>query len=68
MGVSNKSISKREYQCLFFAAQGKTAKETAKILKISPRTIEIHLQNIKNKLHCKNKARLIEFSIGKHIL
>lgn len=65
---NNYHISKREYQCLFLALQGKTAKETAKILNISPRTVEIHIQKVKDKLQCKNKLQLIEFAVSNNIL
>jgi DNA-binding CsgD family transcriptional regulator len=52
-------LSLREAQCLFYSANGYSAKGVAKNLKLSPRTIETHLENIKNKLHCRNKLELI---------
>ncbi len=49
----------REAQCLFYSANGYSAKEVAHLLKLSPRTIETHLENIKTKLNCRNKLELI---------
>ncbi len=52
-------ISNSENECLIYLAHGMTAKEVAKILKISPRTVESHIQNMKIKLNCYNKSELI---------
>jgi len=43
-------ITKREQECLQWAAEGKTAWETALILGISERTVTFHLQNASRKL------------------
>jgi DNA-binding CsgD family transcriptional regulator len=53
-------FSKREQDCLGLFLEGKTAKETAKVLNISPRTVEEYLANIKRKLGCKNKYELLK--------
>lgn len=45
----NVAFSKREAECLKHLYQGKTAKQIAKILQLSPRTIETHLTHIKLK-------------------
>lgn len=43
-------LSPREFQCLEWAAQGKTAWETGRILGISRHTAAFHLDNAKTKL------------------
>ena len=57
------SLSSREFECLEWAAQGKTAWETGQILGISRRTAAFHLDNAKAKLGvnsiCHAVARLI---------
>ena len=42
-------LTPREEQCLQLYRLGKTAKETARILSLSPRTVEEYLNNIKAK-------------------
>ena len=53
-------LSKRERECLIFLLQGKTAKETATNLGLSPRTVESYFENIKKKLKCWSKGELFE--------
>lgn len=43
------ALSRQERKCLFYLAQGKTAKETAAFLRLSSRTVESYLEHIKNK-------------------
>lgn len=51
-------LSSRERECLNSLLQGKTAKETAAMLALSPRTVESYFENIKKKLKCSNKGQL----------
>ena len=52
-------LSKREIECLHYLAEGKAAKEIARKLDISSRTVEIHIANIKGKMKCKSSLELI---------
>ncbi len=52
-------LSGREREVLLWAAQGKTAWETASILGISPKTVEFHLANCGRKLGTSAKAQTI---------
>jgi len=54
-----KRISSREKDCLHLLVNGKTVKETAKILRLSPRTIEGYLNRLKEKVGCKHKRELL---------
>lgn len=62
---TNKPISKptqlspREISCIKYLLKGKTAKEIAKHLNLSYRTIEYYLENIRSKTGCRNKYELI---------
>jgi len=47
----NTNLTKRELDCLNYTIQKKTSKEIAKMLKISYRTVEKYLENIKRKMH-----------------
>lgn len=55
-------LSCRETECLNFLALGKTAKEIAKYLDLSPRTVEFYLQNIRKKSGLKRQQILTGFS------
>ncbi len=57
--VKNKKITIREFEILLKFSYGKTAKEIANTLNISARTVEIHLNNIKEKLNAQNKIQVM---------
>lgn len=52
-------LSKQEFFLAKLFLTGLTAKEIAKRLNLSHRTVEAYLINIKTKLHCKNKTELV---------
>lgn len=52
-------LSQREAQVLEHLRDGKTAKETGNAIFLSQRTVETHLENIKNKTGCKTKLELM---------
>jgi DNA-binding CsgD family transcriptional regulator len=51
-------LTARERQVLQLLAEGKTAKEAAAILNVSPRTIEFHRNNIAEKTGLRTTAEL----------
>lgn len=53
-------LSKRESDVLPYTLKGYGAKQIARVLKISPRTVEMHLENIKEKLNVKSRVELID--------
>ena len=57
-------LSTRESECLFYLIRGKTAKEIARILDISFRTVEKHLERLKYKMNCFNRSEIIEKAIS----
>mgnify|MGYP002620805734 CR=1 FL=1 len=50
------AITKREAQVLFWVARGKTNREIAIILSMSPRTVNKHLEQIYRKLGVENRT------------
>lgn len=56
---NGKSLSKRESECLFFFSQGRTMKETAERMELSPRTVETHINNMKHKFNCHTRGELL---------
>lgn len=53
------NLSSRELECLLHFCQGKTAKQTAREMAISYRTVETHLENIRQKTACNNKLEVV---------
>jgi DNA-binding CsgD family transcriptional regulator len=62
-----KILSKREKECLQYLTRGMTAKQIARILNLSPRTIEFYIENMKNKLECHNRIELVAKAIQNHV-
>ncbi len=54
----NQYLTKREFECLYWLSIGRTLDQIATILKITPRTINAHIKNIKDKLNCDNQFQL----------
>ena len=59
-------LTRREYDCLLWTAEGKTEWETGGILGIAPATVASHLTAARRKLDASNKAHLVAraFRIG----
>ena len=53
------SFTVRQKECVSHMVRGRTYKEIAKILNISPRTVETHIEHIKDKLGCYSRADII---------
>lgn len=58
---NNPSIkfTRREKECLESLSSGKSAKQIARDLSISPRTVEAHIDNMKFKLGCRTRIELL---------
>jgi DNA-binding NarL/FixJ family response regulator len=57
------SLSLRQREVLQLLAEGKSAKEVARILTISTRTVEFHKYAIMQQLKIKTSAELVHFAI-----
>jgi DNA-binding CsgD family transcriptional regulator len=57
--VSGILLSPREYECLEWAAKGKSAWEIGRILNISRRTAAFHLENAKSKLGVRTISQAV---------
>jgi DNA-binding NarL/FixJ family response regulator len=56
-------LTPREKEILKLVAEGKTSKEVAELLYISPNTVQRHRDKIMNKLDLKNLAELVLFAL-----
>lgn len=56
-------LTEREKEILILIADGNTNPEIAKLLFISPRTVDTHRKNLLKKLEVKNTAGLVRFAL-----
>jgi DNA-binding CsgD family transcriptional regulator len=56
----NITLTPRQNEVIYYLLQGKTSKEIALILKISPRTIEDHIYHLKAKVNVHTQTELIK--------
>jgi DNA-binding NarL/FixJ family response regulator len=63
-----KALTQRQREVLHLLAEGRSMKEAADILKVTPRTIAFHKYRMMEDLRIKTTADLIQFAITNHIL
>ena len=56
-------LSAREKQVLPLVVQGKTSREIAVLIHISPSTVATYRSRIMRKLGCSNMASLVKFAV-----
>jgi DNA-binding NarL/FixJ family response regulator len=61
-------LTRREREVLRLIAQGATGKEIAERLGISPKTAQVHRDNLKQKLNLRTTAALVRYAIKHRIV
>lgn len=61
----DKALSKMENACMRHLCHGLTIKQIARLLKLSPRTVETYVDRAKIKYNCRNKAELIWLMVNR---
>ena len=61
-------LTDREREVLQLLAEGKSNKEAATVLDLSPHTIETHRQNLMQKLGLHNTAEIVLYAVRKGII
>ena len=56
-------LTAREKEILKMLAEGRSSKQAAAVLKISPRTVDAHRANIMQKLNLHARSELIQYSV-----
>ncbi|MEL6934830.1 MAG: helix-turn-helix transcriptional regulator [Pseudomonadota bacterium] len=61
-------LSCREIEILEYVIQGLSAKEVARCVDISPRTVDRHVENVRLKLHAKNRTHMVVCAVKAGLL
>ncbi len=61
-------LTEREKEVLRLLAEGRTAREIAGMLFISPKTVDSHRTRLMNKLDLHNRAELVKYALRKKII
>ncbi len=62
------TLTPREREVLTCIAEGRTNREIAAALVISPKTVDRHRENIMAKLNLHNRAELVKFAIARGLI
>lgn len=63
--LSRQGLTQREAEVLAWVAQGKTNSEVAKILEVSPRTVQKHVEHIFQKLGFETRTAAAVWALKK---
>lgn len=61
-------LTPRQREVLQLLAEGKSMKEVASILNVTPRTVAFHKYRMMEQLNIKNNAELIQYAIRQHVI
>ena len=65
---SAKKTSPRQREVLQLLAEGRTMKEVARILRITPRTVAFHKYSLMRELGIKTTAELVQFAVKEGVI
>jgi DNA-binding NarL/FixJ family response regulator len=66
--TGDKTLTPRQREVVQLLAEGKSMKEVASVLNVTPRTVAFHKYRIMQKLNIRTTAELIQFAIKSRIL
>jgi DNA-binding NarL/FixJ family response regulator len=61
-------LTLRQKEVLQLLAEGRSMKEAAFILNVSPRTVAFHKYTMMEHLHIKNTAELVQYALNSHLV
>ncbi len=64
----DRRLTPREREILILIAQGYTNNEIAKILYISPKTVDVHRTRLMNKLNLHNVAQIVRYAVRRRLI
>jgi DNA-binding CsgD family transcriptional regulator len=63
-----KNLTPRQREVVQLLAEGRSMKEVASVLNVTPRTVAFHKYRVMEELNLKTSADLIQFAIKSRIL
>jgi DNA-binding NarL/FixJ family response regulator len=66
--IGQESLTDRQREVLQLLAEGRSMKEVAYILKLTPRTVAFHKYKIMERLHVRTNAELVQYAIREHFI
>ena len=66
--TGKENLTNREREVLRLIAEGSTTKEIASRLKISPKTAQVHRDNLKQKLNLHSTAAIVRYAIQRKMI
>lgn len=66
--AQQQTLTHREYECLFWACEGKSSWEIAQILSITERTVIFHLNHVMEKLGANSRQHAVAKGLLKQII
>ena len=63
-----RQLTSRQREVLQLLAEGKSMKEVASILNVTPRTVAFHKYRMMEQLHIKTNAELIQYALRNHVI
>lgn len=67
-GGEEQHLTERELQVLKLTAEGKSNKEIAQALGISPKTVSVHRTNVMGKLGAQNTVEMLRLAAREHLV
>jgi len=64
----SRNLTARQREVLQLLAEGKSMKEVASILNVTPRTVAFHKYRMMEQLRIKTNAELIQYAIRQHVI
>jgi DNA-binding NarL/FixJ family response regulator len=66
--ANDDGLTKREREVIRLISQGSTTKEVASTLHISPKTAQVHRDNLKRKLNLHSTAAMVHYAIAHKLI
>ena len=67
-GAPSQELTPRQREVLQLLAEGRSMKEVASVLNLTPRTVAFHKYRMMEQLKVKSTAELIQYAVKHHIV